>query len=625
MNELSKLEVSSRIDLERLRDAESGTRDLLIELITTSCLFEITKLIAARLDIASFVTATVDVLTQHAPIDNCAINIAAPDVPPVNVLVGDFPAEFASALPVDDEPRSVTIAALTSLEERVGYLAANGLPTPIAQSQFLIKAADQISSGLAALIEADRMRRQLADARARDVIASLDEGYNHEHLLKLVDALSMLPKAVGASLKLTNPRFGGPLHLSAGTVGVGHSQFVKATEVDQRTRFKLCVQWSTEPTPSDEASLTETLTSFATTLTRIERDVRLLEEVETDVLTGVGNRRRGLKTLSATRSWADREDGSFAVLLLDLDHFKRVNDTLGHDVGDQVLIASAKAIETMLRDYDTLVRWGGEEFLIVCPDTDVAQASAVARRVLALIPTACEEWVGAEWDQTVSIGIATFPDSGSNPTELVRAADTALYCAKNNGRNQYQAANQPVATAAPGSQGTRGEHRRHPVAGPPRRFCHRLRDARCARPFAQRRENVAVKAIAQRVDRRLQSLFVATKVLHSDRVHVGRPWRMACRRQRVERRGRAFGRLPGHHRPQVLLGLGHAESFEQIAPESLAGRGRAHVTEARRLDARRGRHGGRHAVEAALALEFREQAGEIGVRSAETRSVKAAH
>ena len=448
MNELSKLEASSRIDLERLRDAESGTRDLLIELITTSCLFEITKLIAARLDIASFVTATVDVLTQHAPIENCAINIAAPDVPPVNVLVGDFPAEFASALSVD-EPGSVVFAALTSLAKPVGYLAANGLPTAIAQSQFLIKAAEQISSGLAALIEADRMRRQLADARARDVIASLDEGYNHEHLLKLVDALSMLPKAVGASMKLNNPRFGGPLHLSAGTVGVGHSQFVKATEVDQRTRFKLCVQWGTEPTPSDEASLTETLTSFATTLTRIERDVRLLEEVETDVLTGVGNRRRGLKTLSATRSWADREDGSFAVLLLDLDHFKRVNDTLGHDVGDQVLIASAKAIETTLRDYDTLVRWGGEEFLIVCPDTDVAQASAVARRVLALIPAACEAWVGAEWSQTVSIGIATFPSSGSNPTELVRAADTALYCAKNNGRNQYQSANQPIATTAP--------------------------------------------------------------------------------------------------------------------------------------------------------------------------------
>ena len=450
MNELSKLERSSRVDLEQLRDAESGTRDLLIELITTSCLFEITKLIAARLDIASFVSATVDVLTQHAPIENCAINIAAPDVPPVNVLVGDFPHEFASAPPTEEgEVRPVTFAALTSLEETVGYLAANGLPAPIAQSQFLIKAAEQISSGLAALIEADRMRRQLAAARARDVIASLDEGYSHEHLLKLVDALSMLPKAVGASLKLTNPRFGGPLNLSAGTVGGGHSQFVKATEVDQRTKFKLCVQWGSEPTPSDEASLTETLISFATTLTRIERDVRLLEEVETDELTGVGNRRRGLKTLSATRSWADREDGSFSVLLLDLDHFKRVNDTFGHDVGDQVLIAAAKAVETTLREYDTLVRWGGEEFLIICPDTDDAQARAVARRVLTLIPAACEAWVGCDWNQTVSIGIASFPRAGSNPTELVRAADTALYAAKNNGRNQYQEANQPVVTAAP--------------------------------------------------------------------------------------------------------------------------------------------------------------------------------
>ena len=70
--------------------------------------------------------------------------------------------------------------------------------------------------------------------------------------------------------------------------------------------------------------------------------MRLLEEVETDELTGVGNRRRGLKTLSATRSWADREDGYFSVLLLDLDHFKRVNDTLGHNIGDKVLVASGQ-------------------------------------------------------------------------------------------------------------------------------------------------------------------------------------------------------------------------------------------------------------------------------------------
>ena len=447
MNPLLKLEQSNRVDLDRLRDAESGTRDLLIELITTSCLFEITKLITARLDIASFVTATVDVLTQYAPIDNCAINIAAPDVPPVNVSVGQFPPEFPRAPSLDeDDPRLVLIASLTSLEEPVGYLAANALPAAIAQSQFLVKTAEQISSGLAALIEADRVRRQLAAARARDVIASLDESYNHEHLLLLVDALSTLPKATGASLALTNPRFGGPLHLSAGIVGAGHSQFVRATEVDERTRFKLCVQWGSEPTPGDELSLTETLTSLASTLTRIERDVRLLEEVETDELTGVGNRRRGLKTLSATRSWADREDGYFSVLLLDLDHFKRVNDTLGHNIGDQVLIASAKAIESTLREYDTLVRWGGEEFLIVCPETDSAQAGAVARRVLALIPTACEPWVGADWNQTVSIGISTFPGAGSNATELVRAADAALYRAKNGGRDRYDVADRPVDT-----------------------------------------------------------------------------------------------------------------------------------------------------------------------------------
>ena len=449
MNALLNLERSNRVDLQRLRDAESGTRDLLVELITTSCLFEITKLIAARLDVASFVSATVDVLTNHAPIENCSINIDAPDVPPVSVRVGEFPVGFECDLREsgEDEPRLVAMAALTALDEPVGYLAATALPAAIAQSQFLLKAAEQISSGLAALIEADRMRRQLAAARAREVISSLDETYNHENLVALVEALACLPKAVGASLSLTNPRFGGQMQLSAGTVGVGHSQFVKSVEVDQRTRLKLCVQWGSEPAGGDETTMAETLKSLTTTLTRIERDVRLLEEVETDELTGVGNRRRGLKTLSATRSWAHREDGSFSVLLLDLDHFKRVNDTLGHDVGDEVLVATARAIGTTLREYDTLVRWGGEEFLIVCPDTDDDQAAAVARRVLAMVPEACQPFVGADWQQTVSIGIATFPRAGSNPTELVRSADTALYGAKNGGRNQFQVALEP-ATAS---------------------------------------------------------------------------------------------------------------------------------------------------------------------------------
>jgi len=449
MSALLTLERSNRVDLQRLRDAESGTRDLLIELITTSCLFEITKLIAARLDVASFVAATVDVLTNHAPIENCSINIDAPDVPAVNVRVGEFPAGFLGDQQPrgGDEPRPIVMAALTALEEPVGFLAANKLPAAIAQSQFLLKAAAQISSGLAALIEADRMRRQLAAARAREVISALDETYSHDDLLALVEAFASLPKAAGASMTLTNPRFGGPTHLSAGTVGVGHSQFVKSIDIDQRTRFKLCVQWGSEPTSSDDASMTDTLKSLTTTLTRIERDVRLLEEVETDELTGVGNRRRGLKTLSATRAWAQREDGIFSVLLLDLDHFKRVNDTLGHDVGDEVLVTTAKAIATTLREYDTLVRWGGEEFLIVCPDTDSAQAAAVARRILTMVPVACAPFVGVDWGQTVSIGVATYPEAGSNPTELVRAADTALYRAKNDGRDQFQAAPDPAVVA----------------------------------------------------------------------------------------------------------------------------------------------------------------------------------
>ena len=89
-----------------------------------------------------------------------------------------------------------------------------------------------------------------------------------------------------------------------------------------------------------------------------------------------------------------------------------------------------------IREYDTVTRWGGEEFLVVCPDTDMYQAENLARRLLESVPVSCAPVLPEDWHQTASIGVASYPMHGENPTAVVNAADAALYQSKNDGRNR---------------------------------------------------------------------------------------------------------------------------------------------------------------------------------------------
>src|SRR5690606_14425608 len=107
----------------------------------------------------------------------------------------------------------------------------------------------------------------------------------------------------------------------------------------------------------------------------------------------------------------------------DLDHFKRVNDTLGHEAGDRVLVAVVDALRAELRAYDEVVRTGGEEFVVVVPGCDVVTGRRLAERVLAGLPVRCAGALPAGWRQTVSIGLAVFPDMATEPGPLLRMAD----------------------------------------------------------------------------------------------------------------------------------------------------------------------------------------------------------
>ena len=171
-------------------------------------------------------------------------------------------------------------------------------------------------------------------------------------------------------------------------------------------------------------------------LQRMEGD--LLYLAEHDVLTGVFNRYMLEKYLTDAVATAKIEHKMVAVLYLDLDHFKKINDTLGHDIGDQLLQKVAIRLKRALRETDVISRVGGDEFLIVLPlIQSVENVSMISGKLLhAISETAFLN--GHEIYITTSIGISLFPDDGGDIQKLMKAADLALYNAKLKGRNNFQ-------------------------------------------------------------------------------------------------------------------------------------------------------------------------------------------
>jgi diguanylate cyclase (GGDEF)-like protein/PAS domain S-box-containing protein len=170
---------------------------------------------------------------------------------------------------------------------------------------------------------------------------------------------------------------------------------------------------------------------------RREDDVKQLATV--DPLTGAYNRRHGDALLAAQFSRRKRYGLSFAVLAMDVDHFKAVNDRYGHAAGDAVLRAVVETCRNALRPVDAVVRWGGEEFLVIMPETDSAAAMTTAERLRALIAgTGVGYPGGPNIHITISIGVAL--PTCDNVGELLSRADEALYAAKQRGRDRVSLA-----------------------------------------------------------------------------------------------------------------------------------------------------------------------------------------
>lgn len=170
---------------------------------------------------------------------------------------------------------------------------------------------------------------------------------------------------------------------------------------------------------------------------RLEKSQAALEALSThDGLTGLSNHREFQRQMDGAIAHFRRYGRPFALLMLDLDRFKAVNDTHGHQAGDEVLRAVADRIRTEVRPTDQVARYGGEEFAVILSETPGPEALAVAERIRAAIAARPVALAEGAVQITISIGVATFPEDAESGTQIVAAADRALYAAKNAGRNR---------------------------------------------------------------------------------------------------------------------------------------------------------------------------------------------
>ena len=181
------------------------------------------------------------------------------------------------------------------------------------------------------------------------------------------------------------------------------------------------------------AMATYTARFYYATVRRAEN--RLVEQAATDPLTGLSNRRNLLTLAEQVQAQAQRSHLPTALVIADIDHFKRINDQLGHDAGDQVLVHIGLLLSRTCRTQDIVARWGGEEFLILLPDTAGEDALALAERIRQTVAAQPLVYAHASITPALSLGVAEL-EPGETLDSAIARADHALYQSKEDGRNR---------------------------------------------------------------------------------------------------------------------------------------------------------------------------------------------
>ncbi len=446
---LSRLDAIQVRSLARLREAGTD-RGLLVELLESACLLELAKIETTSIDPTSYLQHAVDVVAQMYPVAGVAATVTMPGRESIVVHAGEVTTDDQlSALGAGDDGAGaagryplvgggVTLGVLTAGAPKADL----GSPT-----HFFEQVARQVAQGLAGVLHSDQLRREVATATASRVAAQLVDEQIAEGLEELGLALASFPGVIAAELSIDHDAVGPPLRLRSGYWDYdGHAHSIDSVTLEEGKSRRLTarIRSADESTP-DESAIRAVLEHLVQSLDRIASTRALREEAETEPLTGLGNRRRLQRALDQHLSRARRYDERVAVFLLDLDRFKAVNDELGHDAGDAVIIACANALRDRTRAYDELVRLGGDEFVVIAPVPDALRAGQLADEMREHIAWRCNALLPADWGLSAAIGVAVFPDAATDPESLLRAADIALYRAKDSGSDGVMFA-EPMVT-----------------------------------------------------------------------------------------------------------------------------------------------------------------------------------
>ncbi|MFC3706001.1 PleD family two-component system response regulator [Devosia honganensis] len=380
-----------------------------------------------------------DLRTHHVPV----LMITALDQPSDRVEGLNAGADDFLTKPVDDTQLMARVKSLIRLKSLTDELRARALTGQQIAIEDALRAMDSISASAGSILIVDTDRRH-----AERLQSYLEPEHRVDILTAPADAVFQVTGA-DYELALVSMALDGfdPLRVCSQIRTVDNSRnlpiILLADEAD-KPRVVRALDLGINDFISRPVERNELMARVRTQIRRHRYGLELRQSVSdtmamavTDELTGLYNRRYFDRHLGIMLGKAQEQGRDMALMILDIDHFKAVNDNHGHDAGDAVLREFAARLRRNIRGVDLACRFGGEEFVVLMPDTDAAQAETVAERVRqAIAERPFEVGLPRPLTVTVSVGVALNESLSDTPETMVKRADVALYRAKRSGRNR---------------------------------------------------------------------------------------------------------------------------------------------------------------------------------------------